>query len=384
MLIIGNQVYLAVKLNGELIPLLGGQLQSLSIIESCNQFLPTLELTLIDQSGLLFSNGGIRDGSIISIALATRPHDIGSEWRDFIVYPRQVKPLPSGFLVKIVGYLNFPKYLIGGSYGCFDSTASDVVKSTAENCGLIPKVDSSNDKMIWIQTGQSNAKFVREVTNHAWYDKSSAFITAVNRNGELLFYDLTRQRTKNPKWDLQCVLDLYNVDNNDNTVWVKESDYGAEFYSDLFNVTAGYGLAQRHHNFISGINEFEDSSDYKPFTDNLMVSKSINGSRFPYGDDDTGNMHRYYNLAKIQNLRNRALYSTTVSCAGILPKQIGLLERVKFSYFDRTKNRLGNVLDGPYFVERIVQTMTQSAYIVKYGLIREGINTTDKNIGLLG
>jgi len=384
MLFIGNQVYVAVKLNGELIPLMGGQLQSLTITESCNQFLPTIELSLIDQSGLLFSNAGINDGSILSVALSTRQHDIGSSWKDYIVFIRKIRPLRTGFLVHAVGYLNFPKYLIGSSYGCFDSTASDVAKITAENSGLQAKVDSSNDKMIWIQTGQTRAKFIREVAMHAWANNDSAFITAVNRDGELLFYDITRQRTKNPKWNFQCVLELDNVVNDDKTVWVAEDDYGAEFHSDLFNVTAGYGLVQRHHDFLTGIGKIDDTISYKPFTDKLLVNEDIKGVRTPYGDDNTGNMHKNYNLAKIQNLRNRALYSTTVSCVGVLPKQVSLLDRVQFSYFDRTKDRLGNVLDGAYFIERIVQTISTASYMTKFGLIREGINTTNKNIGLVG
>jgi hypothetical protein len=115
-----------------------------------------------------------------------------------------------------------------------------------------------------------------------------------------------------------------------------------------------------------------------------MVSKDIEGARFSYGDEDIGNVHSKYNLARIQNLRNRALYSTCVPCIGIMPKQVSLMDRVQFSYLDRSKDRLGNVLDGAYFVERIVQTIGPSVYMIKYGLIREGINTTDKNIGLLG
>jgi hypothetical protein len=384
MLFVGNQVYVAIKVNGELIPLTGGQLQSLTITEACNQFLPTIEMELIDQSGLLSSDAGVRDGSIISVALARDQHEIGSSWRDFLCFPRRYRPLQVGFLVKIVGYLNFPKYLIGGSYGCFDASASDVAKSTAINCGLKAKVDSSNDKMVWIQTGQTNAKFVREVALHAWSDNNSAFITAVNRDGELLFYDISRQRSKNPKWNFQCVSDPVNVIDNENVIWVSEDDYGAEFHSDLFNITAGYGLVQRYHDFKSGVSKFEGTGGYTPHTDKLMVSKDIEGARFSYGDEDIGNVHSKYNLARIQNLRNRALYSTCVPCIGIMPKQVSLMDRVQFSYLDRSKDRLGNVLDGAYFVERIVQTIGPSVYMIKYGLIREGINTTDKNIGLLG
>ena len=376
MLVLNNQLVVAIKVGNQVLPLGGGQLEELVITETVNQFLPTIEFTFLDQFGLLFSNPSIYDGRVISVAIAASQNDIDSSWKDFVVYPRKVISSQAGFHVSVVGFLNYPSYFLGGSYFSYSGNSSDVAKQIASQTGLKAVVDSTNDNQVWLMTGQSRAKFLKEVCNHAYADTKSAYINFVNRNGELYFVDISKRRSSNPKWVFQVVDSLSNVQPKSNTIYVPDSNFETSFSSDILNASAGYGIVFRQFDYTSGSETLSTPKDYVPFTKYLNLNSEIKGIRFEYHTPNAGNTHKNYALAKFQNFRNRALYSTSVTLGTVIPKMANLFDRAKLIYFDQTSGNTGAVLGGAYFVERIVQTISSSSFIVNYGLVREGIDST--------
>lgn len=373
---IKNQLFVSIKVNNTVLPLGGGQLDELIITETVNQFLPTIEFSFIDQFGLLFSNPSIHDGKVISVAIATNQSDLESSWKEYIVYPRRVRGISNGFHVSVVGFLNVPRYYLGGSYGAYSGNSSDVATKISSEVGLSPVVDSSNDNQTWLMTGQSRAKFLRGVCDFAYSNRKSAYICFVNRNRELNFIDISKRRSANPKWIFQVVSSEVNVKPDDQiTILCPETSFSCNFASDILNSAGGYGIVYRQFDFNSGTDKLSTLDEYVPFTKYLNVNSNIKGTRFEYMTPDVGNTHKNYAAAKFQNFRNRALYSTSVVVGTSMPRLANLFDRVKLLYYDKPTRSTGSVLDGAYFIERIVQTISESSFVVNYGLIREGINS---------
>ena len=384
MIVINNQLFLSIKIDNTVLPLGGGQLKEIVITETSNQFLPTIEFNYIDRFGLLFSNPSVYDGKVISVAMATSQHDLESSWKEYIVYPRKVMARTDGFFVSVVGFLNFPDYYIGGSYKSYIGNSSDVARKVASEVGMNSVVDDTNDSQIWLLAGQSRAKFLKSVANHAYSNRNSTYINFVDRNKNLNFIDISKRRSSPIKWIFQAVSKIPDTRIKDNVILVPENELIANFSSDLLNASAGYGIVFRQFDFTSGNETFSTPADYTSFTKYLNVSKDIKGTRFEYYPHNSGNTHKNYVLAKFQNLRNRSLYSINLQLATPTPVLANLFDRVQFLYHDRTKGTSGAVLEGPYFIERIVQTISDSSFVVNYGLVREGINSSETINDLVG
>jgi hypothetical protein len=122
-LYVNNQIFVSIKVNNIIIPLAGGQLRNLTITESSNQFLPTIEIELLDQLGLLFSEPAIYDGVVISVSLSTDQKNIDSNWKNYLVYPRRVFSTRAGYIINIVGLLDHPNYVLGTTYNSYNSSS---------------------------------------------------------------------------------------------------------------------------------------------------------------------------------------------------------------------------------------------------------------------
>lgn len=376
MIHVANQVFVAIQVNRIPINLSGGRLRRLVLTEACNQFLPTIDVEILDDSGVLSLRPEVHDGAVMSVAICWTPADLESSWREYIVFPREMKSERNGFIFTAVGFLNYPLYILGGGYASYEMPSSSVAHQVAVESGLVPDVDGSSDNQIWIRHGTSRAKFLQQVTSAAWGNNNSLYVTAVNRDGRLLFVDVTRRRDAAPKWKFQTS-DFTGLkqDPPQNTILVPEREYVAKFYSDVFNVSGGYGITQNSFSFVTGTFKSENPRDYSPRTTHLMVNSAINGTRFHHGYLDVGNFHPRYNLAIAQNLRNKALYSTHIMLVAPLQRPASLLDRAQFIYVDKSNNSMGSVLDGLYLIERIVQTVSENSYLVAYGLVREGVNS---------
>jgi hypothetical protein len=279
--------------------------------------------------------------------------------------------------------LDHPNYVLGTTYNSYNSSSYNVAQQIARDCGFDFDGDQTNDSQVWLNYGLSRAKFLREVTTHAWSDSESAFISVVNRDSKLMYYNISKRRKGPSKWTFQSVSSLKQVPNDrEDVIYIPETEATAEFGSDFMNVTSGYGIAQRYYDFTEGDEKFESPNDYKSFTRHSMISKNIKATRFVYGDINVGNFHKKFNLAKIQGFKFRSAYSTSLSLLSPVPKSVNLLDRASFTYLDRPNARLGSVLDGIYFVDRITHSITPTTYLVNYGLVREGINSSSSIKGL--
>lgn len=380
---LSNQVYVSIKIQDRVLYLGGGQLLSLVITENCNQFLPTLEMRFVDKQGTLFTDPIVHDNVRLSVSLAVNNKDTNSDWRDFQVSVKEIISTRTENVIFLTGLLHCPEYMYESMYKSYRSSTSNIARQIAQDCTLTADVDDTNDDQAWINYGMTRAKFLKHVSTKAWKDPQSAYIVCVTRDRILKYCDITTRRNQAPKFTFQVMSSSKLVDTNKDIIYVSEADYKVEFNNNIFNFAGGYGLSQRSFDYLSGAEKFLSPDDYKPHTTFLMQNADLKGNRFLYGSDDMGNLHKNYNLAMVQNIKNKSLYSTSLIVTCPASQIIGnLLDRVQFIYFEKTRGTIGNILDGIYFIGRITHTIEGATYITKYELVREGINSSNRGLQL--
>lgn len=255
----------------------------------------------------------------------------------------------------------------------YNTTVSEVFKQIAIDNKLSYDIDQSQDKQVWFSLEGNRLSFLRDICLHSYVGPYSVNYWWVSKNGVLKFKDLVNQIFSVSKWNFSEVNDL-TIDREENEVFVTTPVYEVE--SGMNNFTQGYGLDGYCFNVTGGSNEIYHPKDFLSKVETLNVSDDAKTQRFRDLGVNIGNTHANYNKATMQNLRGRALWSTTITCIDQNACSVDVGDCVTY-----TANIDGaqpvKIYSGNYIVSNVTTSFNQlNVPVNKIVLMRQGVDET--------
>lgn len=372
-MIIGDEFKVEFTIGGSEIDLFAkGFLRRAKIIEKVSAVVPTLELELGDlDSGEELPS--LHDGMPVVLTIENIK-DSTQHRIPFRVFYSGADPDNNPAEVVITCYYDAPDLFKNAQFGYVDGRAHEVAKELASNSNLKFLGDPTADSQIWIRPGITGGQFLETVTQHAFKDEKSCYVSCVTRTGELRFFNLTSRKTKRSEW-LFTQRSSADAAPLNNDVWytnpVQKSNSG------LLNRWRGYGVYASQYKLMTGKKEEVYVDKLDKSTSHLNMNKSMaDPSRYISGPVDCGNTHENYFKAFVQNQQNFALYASDLQVDASAYKPITLLDRVDLIHPDDTQTALRQPMNGSYFVDAMVTVLTSQEIRSRYNLTREGFTTT--------
>ena len=355
-------------------------ISSIKIIESAIQKVPSAEIEVFDD--LTFSERyGVYDGSKIWLSLTPQT----SEYENGLYVPYRVfsiesAPTTYGEMIKLLCYLDAPNYFKDSGFEYVDGNSSDVaLEQVVHDDLIIPDVDEdTSDSMVWIRGGMTGYDFVQHATRHAYANEDSCYVCGMTRGHELRFYNLGARRGRDAKWNFISSDDLATRPAANE---IPVEDFRVRVRTGVLNRHSGYGKLFTEFNYEEGkILGPEDIglNHISKSTDNLGINPELmKPPRYQLMPFNVGNTHDNYAKAKAQNERLLSTFSTSVRLSSRSLKEVQLFDRVSLNLRSLAKGGVRNSLNGDYFIDHLLITVTNSAFHVLYNLVREGMNNPD-------
>jgi len=112
----------------------------------------------------------------------------------FTVFKKQVRTFGGNnqWMVNLYMTYNSMDYYTKHLMNIYNSTSdlqnsSDVISTVASRNSLTPDVETSKDKMMWIQSNTSDRRFLEEVCTHSYFEDNNPALYAARRDGKFLF-----------------------------------------------------------------------------------------------------------------------------------------------------------------------------------------------------
>lgn len=154
-----------------------------------NKFLPICYIQFEDTFALLHDIGFPTDNAKLTVILPSNHSALANIFMEFKITNFNVELLRGSSAKKIHmwGTCNIENMLIKEYKSYIDSSSYDIMYKNAQETGLgfMSNVDSSNDKMTWINPGLHNYTFLQDTINKCWIGESSYVWGFVD-----LFYNL--------------------------------------------------------------------------------------------------------------------------------------------------------------------------------------------------
>ena len=279
------------------------------ILEDLSDPVPSCTLTLSVPLGWI-NQRSIVDGTKIRFDIKSKRYEI-SESLYFRLYDILQLSIEQNFCtIKLNGVLDFHQgYRFYNQFNMYGSS-SDVFTQVAKQLELKYSIDPTNDYQLWA-SGENNLYFhLNSVAKHGWIDELSAMIWAFDRHKTLLYKNLTALfRNRNQKcWSFIQLPSLYNS---------KEKHYG--YASATMQITSGtenllhegYGGDDKYFDLLSYQWKYPAARKVIAESNLINISKELsNGLATNWYPFDVGNFHKNYWLARKQNARILATYST--------------------------------------------------------------------------
>lgn len=299
-----------------------------------NKFLPEIELSCEDSKGILFNNLYPFDhDTLICIFVKSNTEKSFPIRMDFRV--TEYETIKTGQNLR-------PKYLIKGilnvdelhyvKYEAYDDTSFNVLKNIATNfnLGFATNVNSSDDKMKWINPQATYLDFIKDVSKHAYISDDTFIWTFIDFYYNLNYVDIQKEMNnftytrddeksyvddvKMSKEELESVKQYLTS----NKAFAMTNKYIAKF--NILNRSFINNLEKNYNNSVVWYNQNEVTvyneklktiKNDNPSDGQLMQlvdeNSDISKNNFEHkynGKLDTDNCHKKYLYAKILNENN--------------------------------------------------------------------------------
>ena len=168
------------------------EFKALNIEETSDLGLPTCNFTFHSHD-LDKVRRYTKRGEVIPIGIGDWTMDILVE-NEFKVQNKKIATFQGNdnWSVNLSCILNKPDYYHKHRMRTFNTwgdkwRSSDVIAKVWQDVGLIPKVHSSKDKMLWLQANVSDRRFLEEVVHHAWYGEGKPVAYGIKKNDEAFY-----------------------------------------------------------------------------------------------------------------------------------------------------------------------------------------------------
>lgn len=308
-------------------------------------FLPECHIVFTDTYGILHSSGYPADNATVTVIYPTMHPNLAPIFMEFKVtnYNIELARNSSAKKITIKGVCNIENLLVKKYLAYENLTSYDVFSKFATDfgLGLMTNVNSSNDKMNWLNPGQRNYSFLQEITNKAWIGESSFIWTFVDFYYNLNYIDVEKSLSQDIteiKWIAASTIDNSGIIKDDtqpiqlvspslsNDMGFRGSNAffsGEKILNQSTDISLQRGYLRNIHYYDIDGNWTDKAGSYKQYTLDTITSKGIektaiylkdspgnldfynNNKSFHFmGKIDTKNMHADYLWAKAQNEEN--------------------------------------------------------------------------------
>lgn len=359
----------------------GIQLQSNNIkklIVDSNKYMPLCYVCYIDEQNIMHDIGFPADNAKMTVILPSSSEGLSNIFMDFKIQKYNVELMRNSNVKKIHiwGICSIDNLLVT-EYKSYDKKSSyEIMSDIAHNtgCGMMSNVDSSLDKMTWINPGMHNYDFMQEVINKSWVGESGYIWGFVDLFYNINYIDIERSMSQDIKeivWMQTNIFNISNLNKVDKTsdtmmttpyLTNEVSQLGSNIYftgeqvmnqSTDISLKRGY-LRNVHFYDIDG-NWEEKGGSYKQYNLDTITSSGVdNNSVYLKGEPgdlefykknvtnhyldkiDTSNMYGDYLWASIQNSENMYdLQKIAISIVLPIPNfNIRRFEKVKLVFFN--------------------------------------------------
>jgi hypothetical protein len=306
----------------------------------CMGFLPKISLTISIMPGKanFFAKSFPRAGDVISVFVRSPNDNIKPIRNDYqiITVNYDGSDFPSdageGFL-SITGRLFIPKLYDHKTFSIEDTSYSALMKLAEDlSLGFASNVDSTDDKMKWIHMGNYES-YIKSIAEHSWDGENSFFIAFVDFYYNLNFVDVNKQfvfskdgqpgvisdiniRVPSENSTFETQLDVFRLTNNMNFASFNNFVLQYNIINNASLLTYKEGVYKDYSFYDFTVKDIVKDSLVPLRTENApekMVSIFSNlgtslqsvrewaGLQYSY---PTGNVHRNYNFASLQNKFN--------------------------------------------------------------------------------
>jgi hypothetical protein len=352
----------------------GVVLKEARILEGFDILIPSCLLSLVVPLGWI-NQRSIVDGTQIRIDIISKRLDI-SESLYFRLFDISKIAIEQAFCtIELGGILDFyPGYRFYNQFNMYGSS-SDVFTNVAKQFNLKSEIDTTNDYQLWA-SGENNLYYhLNDICRHGWVDDVSAMIWGFDRHKILLYKNLTTMfRNRNKQgWSFIQLPDRYDS---------KEKIYG--YSTASVNITSGtenllyegYGGDDTYFDFLSYNWKHPSAKKVVAESNLINISKDLSqGLATNWYPFDVGNFHKNYWLARKQNARILATYSTYVVLQSSRLMNYRLGQIVKFILMD-SQNQENSVkmASGIYMISSISIHITQNTVTSTVKLAMQGLN----------
>jgi len=158
-------------------------------------FLPTISMVYLDSMNIMHDIGFPGDNATITVVLPANHKQLANIYMEFKIQTYEVELKRGEFRQLILtGVCNVDKMLISEYKSFQDNTSYQVMAQMAQEGGLgfQSNVESSNDKMNWINPGLKNYAFLEDTANKSWVGEAGFIWSFVDLYYNLNYIDVER------------------------------------------------------------------------------------------------------------------------------------------------------------------------------------------------
>jgi hypothetical protein len=245
--------------------------------------------------------------------------------------------------------------------------SSEVFNTVWGRVGLSPDVESSQDKMMWLQPNTTDRRFLEDVAQHGWFGQGKPAAFGIRRDKKAIYKPadslLTPKKTIGTMDGSDLMVEEYAIETSDGFLssWV-----GKERWSPT----------QLHE---EGLNHQETKTpeDYKTDTDSLISDKVglYDNEKFAPWAWQNDNVHDNWVKSEAQNLQYRAsMASQTMEISEheqyhdlyVLDCLEGMWARI-----DGKKPALLPQINGPWLISKMLTFISIGHFRMDFSLSRE-------------
>lgn len=310
--------------------------------------LPAINITFLDTYGLFKEDAFPVDDVVITIYISSRSKDLRSIYMDFKVV--NFKDCGEG-VYNIEGICNIPGIYLRKFESVSKKTSHEALQQVAKDIdiGFYSNVQNTDDKMSWINTGNTRMSFILDIVENSYISDRSFLYCYIDFYYNLCYVDMSKEIDRDISNDMMyltsgysafddvkdnkivnllltndkslsntsCYFDTYEISNKSTEVSLKKAYMTrSKYYNNLTKELLVFDMDASTSDGSKSIILKARPGDDKFFKDN--VTSVWLGKQDIFSDDGSGNVHKNYNYSIVQNRQNLDNI-TKISCKITLP-----------------------------------------------------------------
>jgi len=376
-----------------------------------NGILPTIDILFRDSYSFFREDGFPTDDSFITIYLNSRSINLRSIHMDFKIY--DFKDIGDG-TYRLTGICDIPQLYLRKFNSYSDKTSHETLQELSRQMeiGFCSNINSSSDKMTWINPGFKNIDFIQSILNNSYVSDTSFQYCYIDFYYNLCYVDVNKEINRDVSNDQMVngfgnslLKDVENSDTNDESLLPMSltndpaSKESVSYFNnyDIFNKSTRVSIDKSFRSrskFYDSIKKeilvFDIESQTSDGSKSIILKGKANDTKMFnentstiwLGKQDNYNVHDNYNYSVSQNRQNLDDL-TKISCKIKLPScnyNLYLFQKILLVFVDIKPSPVND----SKFLKRFTGDwlITNIDFIYDAGKISQTITLVKRELGL--